>query len=332
MIWPSKNYFLMCLLITYLNQVFLTFRFNLSIARAQKVSMWKTKHGSFKEIQQMLELDGFGEKILNKFCSSIINRNDCKEIKSSPKTSTLDMDRKINLYCNPRLNYMTRSQIKSCLGVYVHAGGISWTKLTLHENKPMTLDAWSNCSFDERRMHLSELVSVTKKICEQMPIADTYVLESPIASQPSLPGKNVTQLHVNVQRSQLVGMTALGLLYKPQETFNAADPMQQVFFLRNFLPARLFRTKIGLERVSSENVVLDLLRCHYNVEEGSKEKLDESFASQVNASNEVRKIFEDTEPSHRDLIGQSFLTALTFVRLCVQKCQKSFEKLERRTN
>lgn len=323
----------MYLLKSYLKQVFFSsFRFSLSKARAQKVSMWKSKHGSFKEIQQMLELDGFGEKILHKFCSSIVNGNDCKENKSTPKTSTLDIDRKINQYCNPRLDSLTRSQIKSCLGVNVHAGGISWTKLTLHENQPMTLDAWSNYSFSERRMHLSELVSVTKQICEQMPIADAYVLESPILSQPSLPGKNVTQLHVNVQRSQLVGMTALGLLYKPQETCNAADPMQQVFFLRNFLPARLFRTKIGSERVSSEYTVLDLLRFHYNVEDGSKENSEESFASQVNASNEVREIFEEIEPSQRDLMGQSFLTALTFVRLCVQKCQKSVEKLERRSN
>lgn len=279
----------------------------------------------------MLELDGFGEKILQKFCTSIVETSVNTEPPKENNAPIQDITRKVNQFCNPRLDNLTRSKIKSCLGVHVHAGSISWAKLTLNEKQPMTLDTWTDYKFDERKLHLADLVTLTKQICEKMPVADAYVLEAPVASQPTLPGKNVVQLTVNVQKSQLIGMTALGLLYKSQETINPPLPWQQVFFVKNFLPARLFRTKIGSERVSAESTVLDILRYHYNMEDGSEEFQGGALASQVNASAEVRQLFESADPSERDLMGQAFLTALTFVRLCVQKCHKSVEKLEKRT-
>lgn len=281
----------------------------------------------------MLELDGFGEKILQKFCSSIIDSSGKETVPTKGNSSPMqDITRKVNQYCNPRLDNLTRSKIKSCLGVHVHAGNISWAKLSINKDQPMTLDTWTDYKFDEKKLHLADLVILTKQICEKMPIADVYVLEAPIAAQPSLPGKNVVQLSVNIQKSQLIGMTALGLLYKPQETINPPFQMQQVFFVRNFLPARLFRTKIGSERVSVENTVLDILRYHYNIEDGTEGYQGGTLSDQVNASNEVRLMFEKANPVQRDLMGQAFLTALTFVRLCVQKCHKSLEKLEKRTN
>lgn len=275
----------------------------------------------------MLELDGFGEKILQKFCKSIIENKGNETKIASPVE---EISRKISQYCTPRLSEASRSKIKSCLGVHVHAGSISWAKLTLNENSPMTLDTWNNHKFDERKMHLADLVSVTKEICVKMPIADTYVLEAPIVAQPTLPGKNVVQLNVNVQKSQLIGMTALGLLYKPQENIKSSTiDGQQVFFVKNFLPARLFRTKVGSERISTENTILDILRYHYNLEDGVD---GGALSDHINASHDVRHVFEKAESYQRDLMGQAFLTALTFVRLCIQKCPKSVKKLETRSN
>ncbi|XP_063697917.1 uncharacterized protein LOC134828856 [Culicoides brevitarsis] len=295
-------------------------KFNLSKARAQKVLMFKKTHGSFNDLQQILELDGFGVKVLQKFCSSVVKSSENEQKIDEKLTDEPPKDRKVHQYYNPRLDNATRDKIRSCLGVNVHTRGVSWAKISFDNEFRTTLDAWSDKTFiEERRITLSELISITKGICESMPVADCYVFETPIAAQPSMPGKNVAQININVQKSQLVGMMALGLLYKPQENLNC--PSHQVIFVRNFLPSRLFRTKIGNERVSTEKTVENLFAS----------ELDFDSEGKIQVQDEVRAVFEQANPKIRDLMGHALLTALTFQRVCIQKCDKSLDLLEKRT-
>lgn len=306
------------------------FRFNVSKARALKLIAWRSKHGPFKNVEDILELDGFGEIVLEKFCTSIVKYRNVEEdkIEQSKEISS----RKYSQYCQPSLDETFRIQLKSCLGINITMDRISWAKITKKDsNGPMTFNEWDDYEFGDKRLHLSDLAINVKKICDKLPVADAYVLETPIAAQPALPGKNVIQLNINVQRSQIIGMLGLGLLYKRQETLNPEDLSQHVFFLKNFLPARLFRTKIGSERVSTENTVLELLRYQYNLEDrNSKIEQKNSFVSQVNASLDVREVFEQSDEFRRDHLGQAFLIAMTFMKLCVLKSPESINQLESR--
>lgn len=286
------------------------------------MTKYKEKHGPFAEVNDLLSLDGFGHKVVEKFCESVLTTppNDGKKKKDTSQ------------YYSPKLREDVRKRIKSCLGVNVTVNNISWAKLTLNSDptKPMKFTAWSDYAIDDKKLHLVDLVSITKLICADMPQADAYVLETPPVSQPTLPGKNVTHVNVNLQRSQLIGMTALGLLHKQQETIEPAIPSQQVFFLRNFLPSRVFRTLVGSERVSTENAVLDLLRYEFSGAELAASDTIPSLAGQVTASPEIRKFYEGAEGYRRDHLGQAFLTALCFARLCVLRCDKTLAALETR--
>lgn len=227
----------------------------ISKSRANRIKALQEKDGRISNIGQLLYLDGFGQKVLDKFCDNLLSEDTERSVKEPAK--------RVSQYSTPKLDESTRKDLKSCLGVNVSLSCVSWAKLYLDE--PMNLTDWAYNELPEK-LQLSELVAVTKAICNSMPEADAYVLETPPIVLPSLPGKNVDQINVNVFRSQLVAMISLGMMYKKQE--NLEQESQKLFFLKQFLPARLFRTLIGTERVSVEKTVLELLQYKFEVEKG----------------------------------------------------------------
>lgn len=62
----------------------------MSQSKAKKIQSWKSKMGPFKSLNEILEVDGFSEKMLHKICKKIIlddvlDEDSITFIKNKPK-------------------------------------------------------------------------------------------------------------------------------------------------------------------------------------------------------------------------------------------------------
>lgn len=110
---------------------------------------------------------------------------------------------------------------------------------------------WTHYDFSDQRISLHELIQMVSYINYLIPVADVYVLETPPIARSTGPG-TVTQINVNVQRSQLAGMISLALndrvytktYYENRDGINNDGKICQqkqplsVLFLKQFVASR----------------------------------------------------------------------------------------------
>lgn len=312
----------------------LNFRFNITKNRIKNIDVWKRKHGKFININEILEVEGFGIKVLDNFCKSIINGENHEKL---VKTVT----KKVPQFTIPLLYEHIRTTIESCVSVHIGVSSVTWTRFFLHPDQPCEVTHWNHFDISEKKLHLSDFVQIVLYINSLLPEADVYVLENPQMAQPSAPGSPV-QININIQKSQLVSMLSIILanrnlentVYNQQEETSEDDeankvkPQQKVLFLKPFIASRLFGLYIGNERVSTESVILELLRVHYNVDDAddlSNPVEKKEIVSKINVPIDLRSYYSETESFQKEYLGQSLLMGLCFVRLCVLKCLDSID-------
>lgn len=323
----------------------LNYRFNITKNRLLKIEIWKRKHGKFTNITDILEVEGFGIKVLDNFCKSIINNNS-ENVEKLIKAVT----KKVPQFTIPPLYERNRTTIESCVSIHMGVSSVTWTRFLLHPDLPCEVTHWNHFDISEKKLHLSDFVQIVLYINSLLPEADVYILENPQMAQPSAPGSPI-QVNINIQKSQLISMLSLILANRNHDNkfFNEQEfgleeesledvelkkiqPQQKVFFLKPFLSSRLFGLYIGNERVSTESVILDLLRVHYNIEDSVDSSMDTTeIVSKVNVPIDLRSYYSQTENFRKEYLGQSLLMGLCFLRLCVLKCLDSIDIVTSRT-
>lgn len=114
-------------------------------------------------------------------------------------------------FTTPAIDAVDSLRIKSCVALYVGISSISSIRLQINDNgKGINVSDWYHYDFTDTRYHLYDLIQSVSYVNYLIPSADVYVLEAPPVARPSGPG-SVTQLNINIQRSQLIGMISLAL-------------------------------------------------------------------------------------------------------------------------
>ena len=242
-------------------------------------------------MQQILELDGFGIKVLEKFCDSILQTDEENNSSSSAEEKSEAISKKQS-YVTPPLLEHVRKTTSTCVALNIGLNSIAWSKFRLHYNrdssqlKYIEVEDWNSYEIPEdKKLHMSELINIVIYVNKKIPQGDVYVMEAlPSAQQAKQPG-NPIQVNVNVQRSQFVAMSSVLLANRNSDSVEEIDELdekdddkrihlakklkfnQHVFFLRQFLASRLYRVYIGNEKVSTESAVENLLRFNYNEED-----------------------------------------------------------------
>lgn len=87
---------------------------------------------------------------------------------------------------------------------------------------------------------------------------------------------------------------------------------------------------VGSERVSSEFVIESVLRYHYNLKsvDDKNEYNNKIMSTEIYANSLLRENYEKAENYQKEYMGRSLLLGLAFLRLCIFKCDKSYESLE----
>lgn len=322
--------------------------FNISKQRIKKIEMRKKKLGEFKALEDILELDGFGVKVLEKFCDSILtSQSDGEETKDAAtydEEALATSSKKKIQFVTPPLMESFRKSISSCVSFHIDLNFIAWSKLSffpesIHEAsdvRRINVDEWVCYEFgnDDKKLSLSDLIQILTNINEKIPTADAYVVESLQSVHVTKQPGNPVHMNVNTQKAQMLAM--LGILMAARDVDKDTTDSeacskeeakkrlqkQKVFFLRNFLSSKLYKTVIGSERVSSEHVMENILR--YNYSENQPKNLTFDV---VDVPDKLRLIYNDSSRMQREFISQAMLNGLTFYKLCVLKCRQSTASL-----
>jgi transcription elongation factor len=338
--------------------------FVISKARIKKITMFREKYGKFKSLDTLLELDGFGVKVLERFCDSVLRKSptdvsvDQENRTSSLKMKNLDdpSEKEFNdilikkqSFVNPVLLEKVRKDIRSVVAVQVDLSCISWTKLALTDDESTTesdsnnaaifVEDWNIFEFgnEDKKFSLSDLIQLLLQLNDKIPSADAYVIEALPSPQATKQPGNILQVNVNVQKSQLFAMMGILLASRNNSSVessqnqhldnNSMKTHQNIFFLKTYLASRLYRVYIGNERVSTEHVIGGLLQ---------EQASNDSSETQINADDEsnmmfvphnLRARYRKCSRVHREFLGHSMLVGLSFIKLCVLKCRKSIASL-----
>lgn len=253
--------------------------------------------------------------MLEKFCESIVHDNPETPSASSSTTKTSKSNQQLTI---PKLLEKRRSTTKSCVSIQVGINNISWCRLSITDENTIHITNWTMYEIIDKKMHLSELIRVVLYVNSRLPEGDCYILENPKVQQGGAPN-SVLQVNINLQNSQLIAMTSAVLANRnaidsspesdSDDNKDKEDSMN-VFYLRQYLSSRLFGTFIGNERVSNQAIVENLIESNCD--------------SSVIVPDSIKEDYRSSSNVEKELLGQSFLLGLTFIRLCVLKCPKSF--------
>lgn len=314
--------------------------YQISKERIRKLEIWRQKFGTFKNVEEILVIDGFGVKVLEKFCASVLNETPSDNKQTTTKTAI--KSRSLGGMTIPNLCESQRKSVKSCVSVYVGISHITWSHFVLDDEQPISLLDWKHFEIEDKKLHLSDLVNNVVHINRLIPNADVYVLENPLIAQAGAPG-SVLQVNISIQKAQLVAMISLVLANRKNQTVTGVVAngesdrvtVPTVFYLKNFLSSRLFGLLIGNEKISTESIVLSILRTHLNTDDDNLIHLsDEPMSPErvntyLNANQSLREMYRNSSNVQKEFMGQSLLMGLAFIRLCILKCPLSLEKVGR---
>lgn len=327
--------------------------FQISKQRIKKIEARKQKFGEFSSIEDMLELDGFGVKVLEKFCESILAKTDDEEKDTKPIAESDEQNlqsRRKQQFVSPNFSEKLRNSVSSCVSFYIGLNFVAWTKLRLdfdeRGNELMCVEEWTSNQIgnDDKKLSLSDLIQISLRLVSKIPEADVYVIEAAQTPQVSQQPSNPIQMNISVQKSQLLAMFGALIASRGEKTntivgFDTTNQLeedeeaemglmhqQNLFFLRNFLASRLYKTFVGNERVSTERVIEKLLRLNYSVDVEKKPSFDT-----LDVPQHLREYYRSSSKLDREFMGQSMLIGLTFMKLCVTKCPQSVAMLNKRS-
>ncbi|EAT39642.1 AAEL008584-PA [Aedes aegypti] len=291
------------------------YKYNISKFRLKKIEGWRKKFGTFMSLDQVLELDGFGITVLRKFYDSIVKNPEDVEA-AAQKVVKKDVK-----FTTPIFPVNIIPKIQSCVSLYVGLDYVTWARFKLSKDEPTVLTGWNSFQINDRKLHVSELIRNVTQINQLIPEADVYVVENPAVAQAVAMG-SATQTNINVQKSQLIAMIMLMLSNRVPDS---SEIVPNVYFFKQYASARLFGIYVGNERVSADGVVRSLMERQI----GPNEESVENVQSKVVIPSGLKVVYEENDNAEREFLGQSMLLGLSFLRLCVFKCEDSLKIFRR---
>ncbi|XP_070498200.1 transcription elongation factor, mitochondrial isoform X2 [Chironomus tepperi] len=195
--------------------------YQISHQRIQRILKRRETKGHFESIEDLLEVDGFGIKILEKFCNSIINSKpeentvnnvDNTLLKTQPEST------KRQQFLTPALLEVIRNKVNTVVSFHIDLNYFAWTKFYYDrqaneelEEPKFFVDGWNCYEFakQEKNLRVTDLIELLVKFKDRIPDADVYTIESlPVAVQAKQPG-SALQVNVNIQKTQLVSMLSI---------------------------------------------------------------------------------------------------------------------------
>lgn len=300
----------------------------------------RERNGEFKSIENLLEIEGFGIKILEKFCDSIIQTDIKQSVDDDGANQESMLNQKMvkkDSFVSPALLEIVRNKISSIVSFHIDLNFFAWSKISYLPNEQMVagkfyVEEWycHEIQHFEKKLNLSNMTHLLVQLIDHIPHADAYVIESMPMVNTAQGG--AAQIVVNIQKAQFYAMVCA--LMSARKSLNIADKdsknvlFDNVYFLRSFLPSRFYKYLIGNEKVATEQVV-DLI---FEYNESVKHVQEMPKLESIDITKDLKSYFRSSKPVEKEYLGNSLLVGLTFMKLCVQKNIKCIDTLKVRNN
>ncbi|KAH8380632.1 hypothetical protein KR009_011905, partial [Drosophila setifemur] len=301
--------------------------YDITKARASKLLTWKARNGPLQEVSDILYVEGFGLKVAKKFFKSLL-----EPAGEGLKSGDIARRKAARTapFITPALDEGQRLRIASSVGVRIGVTSVSWARLEIgNSGVPSLLTHWQHHELNDKKLHLAELVRRCLYVAHQIPQADCYVLESPQMAQASSNPGSIDQQNINIQKAQVSAIISYALMSRAEPV---ESKVNNLFFMRRFLTARLFNHLVGTERVSSEDAILTMMQTKYDMDQRSSvPPSPREMRHQVHFPANLQNLFNQQERYQRELLGQAFLLNLAFARLVLLQDPNSIATVSRHT-
>ncbi|CAG0917158.1 unnamed protein product [Notodromas monacha] len=273
-------------------------QYNISKNRIGGILRHRTRKGPFNEVEQLLEVDGFGVKILEKFCESVLGT---RATSAKPSTGSL--------YCSPKPSPSLLEDLRDFTALQVTPRKLSWARMT-RNRQLIELRSVAVNPTETKRYDVVHVMDMVLPLVKEIPISDAYVIEDSIASggnaiQPAFFG-----VHLQLARIQ----AALVALLESRDV-NLQGENRRVFAMKPAHVSKLFGVRVGGERVSGQKLVTSIME---------KESDVPWFSELSSVEESCRSDYEASSPVDKEMMSNALLLSLAFQNLVVERNPECF--------
>ncbi|XP_047112790.1 transcription elongation factor, mitochondrial [Schistocerca piceifrons] len=276
-------------------------RYRISPTRLARLSNHRQKFGSFANLDDVLKASGMTPETLDRFCNSVL----------CPSTTERSHGVRVQLI-KPNLTNSARDNIQNVIGINFLPYTVTWAKIDREGN----LLEWNFQHLDlgSKKQHPLNLLEIAAGITEKIPNCDAYVMEE--MGTPVQLAKNLLNALQTVQlRAMFIALLSASSLNSFGGNGFLQDKQQKVFFLKSHLPARLFQTLIGSERVSAQSVVEEIFQ-------GRSTSAALNYTPII-VPNHVQDYYRACDSAEREMLCQSLLLTMTFMDVAIHQNERS---------
>ncbi|XP_026464867.1 uncharacterized protein LOC113367476 [Ctenocephalides felis] len=307
-------------------------RYSITKVRLKKLEQYRNRKGKFNNLETPLEVDGFGIKVLDKFYKSVLDERDNKK-----PTEKVVKGKKRNLgFLTPPLDENIRKKVSNIVSIHVSLNAVSWSVINILADSFITVKSCNLYDYkqENKRTGFSQLLQLALSIARLIPEGDIYIFE---ALQNNVNPTTASTNYVRNDRIQLISMLSAILANRKQmeQNINHNQNIQEntdsllynfveestnhsVYFMRNMLVARFYKTIIGSESISTEPIILKIF-------ENSTKGLPNSLEPRV--IQHVIDFYHTLNPIHKEIFRQAVLIGLTCAKVCVVADEISISKV-----
>lgn len=217
----------------------------------KKLIKSRARIGTFQNISQLLDIDGFGLKSIESICEKALQEiPSCTSEENELQSKTLFYKKRL---VKPRVEPHVLRNLETILAVDITIGSLSWTMLNQY-GEILDMNTEDLVSKTER-LDAPKLYDKIVTVAKNIPRADVYVWEER-ANYGHLQRAPLGSIMVAIKLAQIRGiLTAL---------LDAREEGQEegrLFYLRDLLVSKLFNLKVGEERISGLSLADGLMSC-----------------------------------------------------------------------
>ena len=215
--------------------------------KADKIFQHKEQHGSFKVLEEILDVNGMEPVTLERFCKFVLKstQKDAKEKKND------QVHKSYQKWIRPSMKTLKDVEVNSIVGMKFTLEGIAYAEIDANEDCN-SLKSWKFMPPEKSLMEKSsfehpELIDNIRAIIADIPKCDLIVYELPTRILPRDPKITVKM------KMKLLETASLALL-------DSYQPGAKIHSMRSDTINKMYGLKVGEERILISNKALDVLQ------------------------------------------------------------------------
>lgn len=227
----------------------------------------------------------------------------------------------------PTLLEIVRNKINTIVSFHIDLDYLAWTKISYlpNETRKFYVEEWHYHEIennDDEKFNLPCMSKLLVQLTNQVPQANTYVIEALPSFSTSKALKRRQIKMINLQKAQYHAMLcALVSARKKNYTHEENLYIDNMYFTKPFLHSRFYKFSSGNVQFEAKHI-MDLIIEYNAVLNHVQEK--PNFES-IDVPKNLQAYFKSTTPIEQERLTDSLLVGLSFLKLCVQKCKKCID-------